>query len=89
MTLKKKKRLKLSVSRSHGTQLLARANVTYDKEGWAMVPGELLKAYNDKYIYERKEMTRAQEDEYVRYLPCLICGAAWSVSCCERRRQKP
>lgn len=69
--------------------MLVMANVTYDKEGWAMVPGELLKTYNDKYIYERKELTSRQEKEYVRYLPCLICGSVWSVNCCERRRGKP
>ena len=47
-----------------------------------MVPGELLKEYNDKHIYLRKEMTDIQQKEYVRYQPCSNCGARWVKNCC-------
>lgn len=41
-------------------QLVVQANVTNDCEHWAAVPGELLKTYNDQYIYLRKQLTALQ-----------------------------
>lgn len=63
-------------------QLVVQANVTNDREQWAAVPGELLQAYNDQYIYLRKDFTDQQWDESARYKPCSNCGAHWSAKCC-------
>ncbi|MGM8936933.1 hypothetical protein ACS8E9_18975, partial [Pseudomonas neustonica] len=79
----KKKRLKLRINHKGPNQLIVLSNVTIDSELWASVPGELLKAYNDKNIYLRQSMTTQQEQEYVRYQPCSTCGAPWSVKCCQ------
>jgi len=49
--------------------------VTPDKESWELVPGKLLKAYNDEHPFLRKTLTEQQQTEYVRYQPCSICGA--------------
>ena len=78
----KKKRLRLRVDLEGPKQLVVLANVTNDSGAWPTVPGELLKSYNDKNIYDRKSMTHKQEEEYVRYQPCSNCGAHWSVKCC-------
>ncbi|HBO3958489.1 Hsp70 family protein [Pseudomonas aeruginosa] len=79
----KKKRLNQRVDRNRPKELVVQANITIDSERWDTVPGDLLKIYNDKYIYMRKAMTPLQEQEYVRYQPCSKCGASWSVKCCQ------
>ncbi len=78
----KKNRVIQRIDTKGPKQLVVRANVTNDCENWAAVPGELLKAYNDQYIYLRKEPTILQGDECARYQPCSICGAQWSEQCC-------
>lgn len=63
-------------------QLLVRANISSAKSDWESVPGELLKEYNDKNVYLRKQLTELQQLEYVRYQPCSYCGAKWVKNCC-------
>lgn len=79
----KKKRVNISFDKSRPKELVAMSNVTNDSERWDTVPGDLLKAFNDKNIYLRKDMTLLQENEYVRYQPCSNCGAPWSKRCCQ------
>lgn len=78
----KKKRTKIASNRTGTKELLSRANVASYPDDWGAVPGELLKAYNDKYVYQRKQMTDLQWLEYVRYQPCSICKAKWMRNCC-------
>ncbi|HAT8013707.1 hypothetical protein [Citrobacter rodentium] len=78
----KKKRLKLKGEKKLPHGLMIRANVTPDKENWGLVPGELLKAYNDEHPFLRKTLTEQQRTEFVRYQPCSICGARWGKNCC-------
>ncbi|CQI96575.1 Hsp70 family protein [Yersinia frederiksenii] len=78
----KKKRLKLEGEKKLPYGLMVRANVTPNKENWELVPGELLKAYNDAHSYHRKTLTEQQRTEFVRYQPCSICGARWAKNCC-------
>ncbi len=75
-------RKSFSLAKGEPKQLLVRANITMNKNAWNTVPGELLKDYNDKYIYLRKPMTEVQQKEYVRYQPCSNCGAKWVKNCC-------
>ena len=77
-----KLRTRLSPTNDKTKQLLVRANVSANEEAWEAVPGELLKEYNDKFIYKRKSMTDVQNLEYVRYQPCSNCGAKWVKNCC-------
>lgn len=77
-----KLRTRFSPVKGELKQLFVRANITLNKSAWSMVPGELLKEYNDKHIYLRKEMTDIQQKEYVRYQPCSNCGARWVKNCC-------
>jgi molecular chaperone DnaK (HSP70) len=79
----KKKRLKMYVDKNRPKELVVMSNVTNDSERWETVPGDLLKAHNDKHIYLRKPMTTLQQEEYVRYQPCSSCGAPWSSRCCQ------
>ncbi|MCX8973903.1 Hsp70 family protein [Citrobacter portucalensis] len=78
----KKKRLKLRGEKKLPYGLIIRANVTPDKEDWELVPGELLKAYNDEHPFLRKTLTEQQRTEFVRYQPCSNCGARWGKNCC-------
>lgn len=78
----KKNRVSQRIDTKGPKQLVVQANVTNDCEHWAAVPGELLKTYNDQYIYLRKQLTALQGDECVRYQPCSNCGAQWSEKCC-------
>lgn len=78
----KKKRLKLKGEKKLPYGLMIRANVTPDKESWELVPGELLKSYNDENPFLRKTLTEQQRTEFVRYQPCSICGARWGKRCC-------
>ncbi|TBM31479.1 Hsp70 family protein [Hafnia paralvei] len=78
----KKKRLKLKGEKKLPYGLMIRANVTPDKESWELVPGELLKSYNDEHPFLRKTLTEQQRTEFVRYQPCSICGARWGKRCC-------
>jgi molecular chaperone DnaK len=77
-----KKQVKVTLPHNKGKQLLVRANVTNNALGWPMVPGELLREFNAKNIYERKEFTAFQKEEDARYQPCSSCGAVWSGGCC-------
>lgn len=79
----KKNRLIMRFDSKMPNFLLARANITNDKERWETVPGELLKEYNDNHVYVRKPLTTLQKTEYVRYQPCLRCGSHWSEKCCQ------
>ena len=81
----KKNRLILAANKNGAKQLFVRANITNDKERWSTVPGELLKEYNDEHVYLRKPMTSVQDDEYIRYQPCSLCGAKWMKNCCSAR----
>lgn len=83
----KKKRLKVHVDRDRPNELVVMSNVTNDSERWETVPGDLLKAHNDKHVYLRKPMTTLQQEEYVRYQPCSNCGASWSSRCCQGATQ--
>lgn len=83
MWSKKKKRVNLRIDTKGPKQLVVQANVTNDCERWDTVPGDLLKTYNDENVYLRKFMTALQEQEYVRYQPCSICGSQWSEKCCQ------
>lgn len=78
----KKNRTKILPVKSNSKQLFVRANVVSANDAWDTVPGELLKEYNDKYIYKNKPMTDFQKLEYVRYQPCSRCGAKWVKNCC-------
>lgn len=75
-------RTKFLPAKGEPKQLLVRANVASSDDAWDAVPGELLKEYNDKYIYKRKPMTDVQNLEYVRYQPCSNCGSRWVKNCC-------
>lgn len=77
-----KTRTRFSPSKGEPKQLLVRSNVTSRTDNWDAVPGELLKEYNDKFIYQRKPMNDIQNTEYVRYQPCSNCGAKWVKNCC-------
>lgn len=78
----KKKRLRLTNRGLLPPGLLICANVTGIEEGWDLVPGELLKTYNDNNPYLKKTMTETQRSEYVRYQPCSKCGSRWAKNCC-------
>ncbi|MED5491567.1 MAG: Hsp70 family protein [Pseudomonadota bacterium] len=78
----KKNRVSQRVDTKGPKQLVVQANVTNDCEHWAAVPGELLQAYNDQYVYLWKDLTDQQWNESARYKPCSNCGAHWSEKCC-------
>ncbi|EPU3916375.1 Hsp70 family protein [Aeromonas hydrophila] len=84
----KKKRLKLTGQGRLPYGLLPRANITPDKNGWALVPGELLKSYNDTHPYLKQTMTDMQREEFVRYQPCSRCGSRWAKNCCKDLRHE-
>lgn len=77
-----KTRIRFSPDRDGSNQLLMRANITLNKQAWDAVPGELLKAFNDKHRFRQQSMTTLQEKEYIRYQPCSNCGAKWIKGCC-------
>lgn len=78
----KKKRLTLRKNDQLPPGLMVRANITIDNNAWDLVPGEVLKDYNDKHVFHRKTMTDVQRKEYVRYMPCSVCGSRWGKNCC-------
>lgn len=79
-----KKRLRSNRVRvKSGLGVVIRSNVTDSQIRWDLVPGELLKQFNDKNPYLRQPMTEEQREEEVLYKPCLNCGARWKKNCCE------
>ncbi len=62
--------------------IAVRSNITHLNDAWHLVPGEVLKEFNDNNIYFRKEMTQKQWDEYLYYQPCANCKSKWKVGCC-------
>ena len=83
--VEKKKRLTLRKKDRLPPGLMIRANITIDSNAWDLVPGEVLKDYNDEHVYHRKTMTDVQRQEYVRYQPCSLCGTPWGRNCCEKQ----
>ncbi|TDM51631.1 hypothetical protein [Aliivibrio fischeri] len=59
-----------------------RSNVTHRQTAWDLVPGEVLKEFNDQYPYLKKNMTTEQWDEHLFYQPCSRCGSKWKAKCC-------
>ena len=59
-----------------------RSNVTHIDTDWHLVPGELLKLFNDKNPYLKKPLTEEQRLEELYYKPCSNCGAQWKIGCC-------
>ena len=66
-----------------GLGVVIRSNVTDSQNRWDLVPGELLKQFNDENPYLRQAMTEEQRVEEVLYKPCSNCGARWQKNCCE------
>jgi molecular chaperone DnaK len=62
--------------------VVIRSNITPDKESWDLVPGELLKQFNNDFPFLKKPLTEEQEFEQVVYQPCTNCGARWQKECC-------
>lgn len=77
-----KSRVKFSPPKGIPNQLIARSNVSISNTSWELVPGELMKAHNDRNKYTRIDMTDIQQTEYARYQPCSNCGAKWTKNCC-------
>jgi molecular chaperone DnaK (HSP70) len=67
----------------NGLGVVIRSNVTIDEKRWDLVPGELLKQFNSKYVYQAQPLTEEQEFEKVLYEPCSNCGARWRKGCCD------
>lgn len=62
--------------------VVIRSNVTNSHNRWDLVPGELLKQFNDANPYLRQALTEEQREEEVLYKPCSNCGARWQKNCC-------
>jgi molecular chaperone DnaK (HSP70) len=80
--IQKKKYVKINKGASYREGTVALANISRSDISWELVPGELLKEYNNDNPYLKKELTEQQRVEYLRYQPCSRCGAKWEKNCC-------
>jgi len=80
-SVQKKKNIRINSKASLGSGSVALSNISRRDSSWELVPGELLKKYNDDNLYSKKKFTEQQRLEYLRYQPCS-CGAKWTKNCC-------
>lgn len=78
----KKKTTRITKSVGEKLGVVIRSNVTHRSDAWHLVPGELLKEFNDNNPYLKQNLTQEQWDEVNYYNPCSNCGARWQVGCC-------
>ncbi|PMG50703.1 Hsp70 family protein [Shewanella sp. 10N.286.52.B9] len=79
-----KKNVKISSNASSDSGAVVLSNVSQRDDSWGLVPGELLKEYNDKNPFLKKKLSEQQRIEYLRYQPCSACGAKWTRNCCNQ-----
>lgn len=78
----KKKPFRITPKKDLERGVVALSNISRRDDAWSLVPGELLKDFNDSNPYKKKELTEQQRLEYVRYQPCSNCGSKWGKKCC-------
>lgn len=78
----KKKNVRISKETFFRAGTVALSNISRSDSSWELVPGELLKEYNNKNPYVKKAPTEQQRIEYLRYQPCSRCSAKWEKNCC-------
>jgi molecular chaperone DnaK len=79
----KKSRRSGSVINDPSLGVTIRSNVTDNNDSWHLVPGELMKQFNEDFPYFRKVLTTEQDYEQVVYQTCTYCKQRWKKGCCD------